>query len=50
MYGMNYWTIKEIIELAKEWNRQVVDVWQENKYVVVVLNNGVRIKLEDFKM
>lgn len=46
---MNYWTIKEIIELAKEWNRQVVDVWQENKYAVALLDNGLKIKLENFK-
>ena len=42
---MNYYTIKNITEMTSV---PVHHVCRENKWVVIVLNNGVRIKIKDF--
>ncbi|MEK7578201.1 MAG: hypothetical protein AAB456_00565 [Patescibacteria group bacterium] len=45
---MMFYTIKELMEACYEWNVQVVDVWQENKWAVAHLNNGFRVKIKNW--
>ena len=40
-----YYTINQIKEFAEEHKKRVVNVWIENRYVVVELNTGVRFKI-----
>ena len=45
---MYYRTIKEIEEIAVRIKKPIENVRRENKYVVITLSNGIRIRIKDF--
>ena len=44
---MSYWTIKDL-EKAIGHKRKITDIEQHNKWVVCILDNGIRIKIRNF--
>ena len=45
---MYYTTIKEIEERAIRLKLSVIEAYKKNKNVVIVLSNGIRIRVKDF--
>ncbi len=44
---MRYYTVKEIEESLPA-PRIIVDFYQENRWVVLILDNGIRIKFRNY--
>lgn len=43
-----YFTIKEIEKIAERTNRKIIEVRQENKQIVIVIDNGIKIKIKNY--
>jgi len=44
---MKYYTIKDI-EIIIGSKRKIIEIYQENNWVVVILDNGIKIKFRNF--
>jgi len=47
MTNIQYHTINEIKELINE-EREIINIWQENTWIIVQLDDGIRIKFLNF--
>ena len=45
---MYYRTIKEIEEIAVRIRKPIENVHRENKHIVIILSNGIRVRIKDF--
>jgi hypothetical protein len=45
---MRYYTIKDIERMVENAHLRIMDVYQENKWVIVVLSSNVKIKFRNF--
>jgi hypothetical protein len=46
--NIKYHTIKEIERMAENANVRVMDFWQENDWIVVVLSSNVKLKFRNY--
>lgn len=45
---MTYYTIKDIEKIAERNNKKIISVQQEGKWVAIILDNGIRIKIRNY--
>jgi len=45
---MRYFTIKDIEKMAENANLRIMNIYQENKWVIVVLSSNVKLKFRNF--